>query len=146
MVLNWYSYDPEDGFELHATEAEARARVDAVLEEERERAGSDGWRDECEMMELSYGRVVAAAMIVWRGPPDPDSDFEDGVEYAIREVGNTPTGLGLGSDGLRDPEFPCEDFARGFPADIAPQPHCDGDGHYLCGSCQYWNGSKGSEP
>jgi len=37
----------------------------------------------------------------------------------------------LGCPGVRDPDFPCIDFAPGRPLG-----RCEGDGHYLCRDCK----------
>lgn len=42
---SWFSYDPGDGFEIHATEAEARSRAEKVLEFYRGEA-AEGWDEE----------------------------------------------------------------------------------------------------
>lgn len=43
--MKFFSYDPDDGFELHATEDEAKARAQAAIDLYRDDA-ADGWPEE----------------------------------------------------------------------------------------------------
>lgn len=42
-----------------------------------------------------------------------------------------------GVTGVRDPDFPCEDYET-TPL-LKPAGRCDGDGHYLCAGCIHHN-------
>jgi len=37
----------------------------------------------------------------------------------------------MGQPGVRDPEYPCDEFVPGLPGN----GHCDTDGHYMCAEC-----------
>src|SRR5512146_1074817 len=44
IAADFFVYDPEGDISWYATEAEARARAEAILEEERDHS-PDGWRE-----------------------------------------------------------------------------------------------------
>ena len=48
-MSKFFSYDPEDGFQLHATEDEAKERAQIALDNYRDNAIDDnGWGEEVE--------------------------------------------------------------------------------------------------
>lgn len=52
----WFSYDPEDGFETHDTEADAIQRVELCLESYRDVAENDGdWP--LDIHQVHWGKV-----------------------------------------------------------------------------------------
>lgn len=79
----YFSYDPEDGFELHATEAEARKRADEIMEACSDYAADDGWPDN--MSEVCWGEVRQVACLVATRPSE-DSRFDYYEEWDLRDT------------------------------------------------------------
>lgn len=100
--IDWFSYDPEDGFERHATEA--RATAERTLDMERDNAG-DGW-SEC-VEEICYGRVCGEVRQTSRTPADEGSEFDEMVDYGLvgvepDTIARVAAGAGGGADQDRD--------------------------------------------
>lgn len=47
--------------------------------------------------------------------------------------------FGTGIPGNRDPENPCIGYSPRKRTDGDSEPECDGDGHYLCKECIFFN-------
>lgn len=59
----------------------------------------------------------------------------------LHEKGDVPTKrVPDGTPGVRDIDAPCEDFNPSATKLTVWSGHCDGDGHYLCRSCEHWSG------
>lgn len=86
MRDKWFSYDPDDGFEIHATEAKARARAEHSLSRYRDDAG-DGWPEELDS--ICYGRVGGRVVETERRPATEDDGIpgcDEYVDYALEET------------------------------------------------------------
>ena len=57
--MKFFSYDPEDSFQLHATEDEAKTRAQNAIDLYRDDA-SDGWAEEVD--EVCWGELRQSAM------------------------------------------------------------------------------------
>lgn len=81
----WFSYDPDDGFETHATAEAAKARAEEALAFARDEA-CDGWAEGVE--QICWGRLVQHTALVSRKhrPPaeqlDEDECDASGVSWA----------------------------------------------------------------
>jgi hypothetical protein len=80
----WYTYDPEDGYERFKTEAEAEAHAEAVLSGYRDES-SEGWHDA--VGDIEYGRLIPVkyAMQVDRHDT-PEGDFDFVCNYVLAPV------------------------------------------------------------
>lgn len=99
----WYSYDPDCGYEEHDTEAEARAAAEQALEYRRDVAG-EGWAEDTD--QIVWGRVMGRAMPTTTHTHGPDCRTEDGC----------PEGHSLEFDYIARfdlTETGCEDPVRG---------------------------------
>lgn len=76
----WFSYDPEDGVDFHATEREAREAADRALDMERDSAADGGWNENA--VDICYGRVYGSARQV-SATPTPGGEFDEIVDYGI---------------------------------------------------------------
>jgi hypothetical protein len=75
----WFAYDPGDGFEEYATEAEARAAAEKALEYYREDAPSDGWSEEA--TGVCYGKITGWTVETMRKTKPPADELdEDGMD------------------------------------------------------------------
>jgi len=84
----YFSHDPEDGFELHDTEAEARKRADAIMESCSDYAADDGWPDN--MGEVCWGEVRQVAYETRRWEAEEGSGFDYMAEWELAEVKPEP--------------------------------------------------------
>ena len=59
------------------------------------------------------------------------------MRFAYKRV-KTPIVMGVGAPGNRDPENPCHWYAprKRVPGDSKAE--CEGDGHYLCKECIFY--------
>lgn len=55
----WITYDPDDGYEEYATEAEGRAALEALVEYHRERAADDAMHESVNLVCLYRCECVA---------------------------------------------------------------------------------------
>ena len=86
MSDKWFSYDHDDGFEIHAAEAEARERAEHRLSLYRDDAG-DGWPEEVDS--ICYGRVGGRVVETERRPATEDDGIpgcDEYVDYALEET------------------------------------------------------------
>lgn len=91
--MKFFSYVPEEGFNLHETEAEAREHAQDALDAERETAGEDGWSDN--VTDIGWGEVRGRVLETSRQEQclksncDCDGyhgrDFDAWVDYALVE-------------------------------------------------------------
>lgn len=58
--MKFFSYDPEDGFDLHKTKQEAMDRARACMAEHQDMAADDGWHEG--INEVCWGEVRQAAV------------------------------------------------------------------------------------
>jgi predicted nucleic acid-binding Zn-ribbon protein len=63
--MKYFSYNPEDGFEIHATEAEAVSAAEASLQIWRDEAVSDGWS--LDVDEICWGMIVGRIIEIKTG-------------------------------------------------------------------------------
>lgn len=83
-MIEWYSYDPERGYETFSTPKEAESDAESCLEHLRDKA-SDGWHEDTEAVQ--WGAIVPlayAARIDER--PHEDTSFDYWCNYAIEAV------------------------------------------------------------
>lgn len=76
--MSWFSYDPDDGFELHDTRDGAKRRAESLLGVNKARASSHGWPDD--VADICYG-LVQAQVIETKSMEIPDDVKvnEDGI-------------------------------------------------------------------
>ena len=74
----WFSYDPCDGFETHATETAARERAEKALQYEKDEAAGDGWNEE--VTQICWGKVAQQVEETSRKQRPPDSELDCGVD------------------------------------------------------------------
>jgi hypothetical protein len=79
MPLQFFVYDPENGIEFYATAEQAKAAVEAVIEEYRDYLdGEDGWCED--IIDVCWGEVKEAAQEI-DAELDPDT-----MDYAMKPV------------------------------------------------------------
>lgn len=78
-MSEFFSYDHDDGIEFHATKADARARAEHCLEQDRDVA-CEGWPDGVEW--ICYGRVLGRVVETFRRPATPE-DHLSGCDLYI---------------------------------------------------------------
>lgn len=88
--MKYFSYDTEDGFQLHATADEARKSAEDALRLERYEA-YDGWADEVE--EICWGEVRQVIVETLNRPrTEEDIFFPDDckmiVDYGLVDCNN----------------------------------------------------------
>lgn len=78
----WYSRDPEEGVDFHATPEEAQNAAEASLDHFRDKS-SEGWHEDIEGVE--WGMVVPyqSAMQVNRKEAGPGSEFDYVCDYQL---------------------------------------------------------------
>lgn len=81
----WFSDCGEDGTAYHATEAEARGRVEKALERREEIAAEDGWSEDIE--DLCWGEIRGRVVETSR-EETPGGEFDYRATYGLREVGS----------------------------------------------------------
>jgi hypothetical protein len=75
----WFAYDPGDGFEEYATEAEARAAAEKALGYYRDAAPDEGWSDE--VTDVCYGKITGWTVETMRKSKPPAEELdEDGMD------------------------------------------------------------------
>jgi len=74
-MKKFFSYDPDDGFELHATADEAKERAQGAIDLYREEA-SDGWPEEVDG--VCWGEVCQHAT-------ERDTTAETGQDFETYE-------------------------------------------------------------
>lgn len=93
MSRKYWSYDPDDGLQLHDTLDAARNFADAWLERSRDLSDEDGWHEDTE--DCSYGRleVFGKVVINSRRPVNVEEDgewaathFTEMVDYQMQAV------------------------------------------------------------
>ncbi len=71
--MKFFSYDPEDGFKLHATEDEAKERAQNAIDLYRDDA-AEGWAEEVE--DVCWGNVRQNVLEINIEPPNNhDEEF-----------------------------------------------------------------------
>ena len=82
--MRYFSYDPEDGLELHETEAEARKRANEIMEGCSHDAADYGWAED--MNYVCWGEVRQIAKETKRWKPEDGSDFDYMATWELRDV------------------------------------------------------------
>lgn len=80
----YFSYDPEDGFEVHETEDAARKRADEIMESCRDAAADDGWPEYTN--EVCWGEVLQVACETRRWEAEPGGRFDYMAEWELQDV------------------------------------------------------------
>jgi len=93
IIREWYSRDHEHNIEAHSTAENARAEAEAILDDAREHAPSDGWPEQVEA--ISWGLLVPYGSVretrTWEA--EEGSSFDYMAEYAL-----VPTGASEAQD------------------------------------------------
>lgn len=84
MSKRYFSYDPEDGFEFHNTEEEARKRCQENFEVCQDVAVDDGW-DDGWAEHICWGIVKGRVELVKSEPAPEGSKFDTIDTYEIKE-------------------------------------------------------------
>ncbi len=79
----YFSYDPEDGFELHKTRDEAKKRADDSLELYRDEA-YEGWHEQT--CELCWGKLIEKAAVTRCEKAPSDSDFDEILDFDLTPI------------------------------------------------------------
>jgi len=82
IAAEWFVYDPVDGASFYATEDEAHARAEELLEEERDESGDSGWNEH--VTDICYGRVVGSVVQTKSEPAPEGSAFDEYWEFALK--------------------------------------------------------------
>lgn len=82
----WYAYDPEEGYDIHTTEAEARAAAEVALDHYRDEAtGGDEWHPDTH--EVEYGMLIPVARAAETDRVEtPEGPHDYTCDYVLREV------------------------------------------------------------
>jgi hypothetical protein len=83
-VNEFYTYDPEDGFEIWATAAQAEEAAKALMDAYRDAAPTDGWHEDQEAVCWGELRQMGHAQIISRRPGEDGEEFDEYVEYDMR--------------------------------------------------------------
>ena len=86
----FYSYDPEDGFEIHATAEQAQKAATRMMELYRDGAALDGWHEDQEAVCWGELRRIEHAQIISRRPGEPGEEFDEYLEYDLRPTVDSP--------------------------------------------------------
>jgi len=86
--MKYFSYDPEEGFELHKTEDEAKKAAECALDYERGEA-SEGWADYVD--QICWGELKQRVVETMCRPRTADdtfvsSDCETVADYGLIDV------------------------------------------------------------
>jgi hypothetical protein len=88
--MNWYVYDPIDGFSRYDSEEKAKAAAHRVMDEEAKNAPTDGWSED--IADLEWGEIVPheRACCVKSEPAPDDSEWAGGEiqEWALKAYGH----------------------------------------------------------
>lgn len=75
----WFSYDPDNGFETHATEEKARANAEESLHWHKQEAADYGWDEN--VTQICWGKIAQEVVMTSRETkPPPDQLDEDGCD------------------------------------------------------------------
>jgi hypothetical protein len=83
-MSKFYTYDPEDGFEIWATAEQAERAAKEIMESYRDAASTDAWHEDQEAVCWGELRQMGHAQIVSRRPGEPGEEFDEYIEYDIR--------------------------------------------------------------
>lgn len=133
--FRFFSYDPNVGFQFHATAKEAQADADTILQHYRDEA-RDGWNEDVER--LCWGEVVERARITHCRPPAEGEPYEwdEFREYGLAPVRppDTPQGQLATAEAMIPHAETCEAYeffglddrrTRNVPAVLCGwQDHC----------------------
>lgn len=79
----WFSYDPDNGFETHETEAKARANAEESLHWHKQEAADNGWDEN--VTQICWGKIMGQVVQTSRETkPPPDQLDEDGCDQEGR--------------------------------------------------------------
>lgn len=90
-------------------------------------------RSECIRIAASLVRIYGELGRNEREVVDRETVVSIAMELTAASDGMRQPSRLVGSPHVRDPEFPCNEFVPGTPAN----GRCDGDGHYLCAQCVF---------
>jgi hypothetical protein len=91
-MTQFYSYDPEEGFEIHDTAEQAKAAAQALMQIYEDCAPSDGWHEDQEALCWGELKQIENAQVTKRRPGNPDDgeEFDEYLEYALLPSATTP--------------------------------------------------------
>lgn len=81
--MHFFSYDPDTGFELHATAEEAKKNADEAIDYYRGYS-SEGWDEQVD--QVCWGQITQETVMVDKRPAPPDSEFSYFCDYQLRDL------------------------------------------------------------
>ena len=85
---NYFAYDHMDGIDFYATEAEAIARAEAVLEDDRDNLDDSGWDENVTL--ICYGQVLGHVVQTKCEPAPEGSPYDEIWDFAVKSVAPDP--------------------------------------------------------
>lgn len=75
--MKYFSYDPYEGFEFHATEEAAKAAADKSLDFHKHEAPDEGWSEDVD--QICWGEIKECVRLTEciHRPPDHELDADD---------------------------------------------------------------------
>jgi hypothetical protein len=89
-MTQFYSYDPEEGFEIHDTAEQAKAAAQALMKIYEDCAPYDGWHEDQEALCWGELKQIQNAQITFRRAGKPGEEFDEYITYALRPSVTTP--------------------------------------------------------
>ena len=80
---NFFVYDHMDGIDFYATEAEAKDRCEALLDEERLALDDSGWNEN--VTDICYGKVLGGVVQTACEKAPEGSGFDEMWDFAVKE-------------------------------------------------------------
>ena len=85
-MKRFFSFDPEDGFESHDNEEDARARAEKCLARDRDIATTEGWPEQ--VVRICWGEIRERVAETWSRPAtdDDNTDYDEMADYGLAAV------------------------------------------------------------
>jgi hypothetical protein len=83
-MTQFYSYDPEEGFEIHDTAEQAKAAAQALMAIYQDCASTEGWLEDQEALCWGELKQIENAQVTTRRIGEPGEEFDEYIGYALR--------------------------------------------------------------